>query len=75
MASIHGEAARLSRLYDRMAGRFGERNAIVYLGNYLGRGGKLLAAAFAPDGAVMNVVEALSRTSICRAPADFAYSL
>jgi hypothetical protein len=38
VASIHGEAARLSRLHDRIAGRFGERDAIVYLGNYLGRG-------------------------------------
>jgi serine/threonine protein phosphatase 1 len=39
VASIHGEAARLSRLHDRIAGRFSERDAIVYLGNYLGRGG------------------------------------
>ena len=39
VASIHGEAERLGRLHDKIAGRFGSGDAIVYLGNYLGRGG------------------------------------
>ncbi|HVB17351.1 MAG TPA: hypothetical protein VNF04_12510 [Stellaceae bacterium] len=38
VASVHGEAARLSRLHDRIAGRFTDGDRIVYLGNYLGRG-------------------------------------
>ena len=38
VAAIHGEADRLARLHDRIAGRFAEGDAIVYLGNYIGLG-------------------------------------
>ena len=43
VAAIHGEAERLSRLHDQIAGRFGDGDAIVYLGNYLGRGDAVAA--------------------------------
>jgi serine/threonine protein phosphatase 1 len=43
MASIHGEAERLARLHDRIAERFGDDDRIVYLGNYLGYGGAVVA--------------------------------
>jgi serine/threonine protein phosphatase 1 len=43
VASIHGEAERLSRLHDRIAERFRDGDRIVYLGNYLGRGSAVLA--------------------------------
>ena len=43
VASIHGEAARLSRLHDQIARRFADGDAIVYLGNYLGRGSAVAA--------------------------------
>jgi serine/threonine protein phosphatase 1 len=43
VASIHGEAERLRRLHDRIAERFGDGDRIVYLGNYLGRGGAVAA--------------------------------
>ena len=44
VASIHGEAERLRRLHDRIAGRFGARDRIVYLGNFLGRSDGVAAA-------------------------------
>ena len=43
VASIHGEAQRLVRLHDQIAGRFADGDRIVYLGNYLGHGGSILA--------------------------------
>jgi serine/threonine protein phosphatase 1 len=43
VASIHGEAERLARLHDRIAGRFRDGDRIVYLGNYLGRGDAVAA--------------------------------
>jgi serine/threonine protein phosphatase 1 len=43
IAAVHGEAARLSRLHDRIAERFGGGDRIVYLGNYLGRGSAIVA--------------------------------
>lgn len=43
VAAIHGEAARLRMLHDRIAERFGDRDRIIYLGNYLGRGGGVVA--------------------------------
>lgn len=43
VAAIHGEAERLARLHDRIAGRFAEGDAIVYLGNYLGYGSAVKA--------------------------------
>jgi len=43
VASIHGEAARLRRLHDQIARRFADGDAIVYLGNYLGRGSAVAA--------------------------------
>jgi hypothetical protein len=38
VASIHGEAARLAALHDRLAPRFEPGDRLVYLGNYVGRG-------------------------------------
>ncbi len=43
MSSVHGEAERLARLHDRIAERFGADDRLVYLGNYLGRGGAIIA--------------------------------
>jgi serine/threonine protein phosphatase 1 len=43
VGSIHGEAGRLTRLHDRIAERFGDDDGIVYLGNYLGHGGDIVA--------------------------------
>ena len=45
VGAIHGDAARLARLHDALAQRLapsGDR--VVYLGNYLGRGGEVSAA-------------------------------
>lgn len=38
VASIHGEAQRLSRLHDQIGVRFTQGDRLVYLGNYLGHG-------------------------------------
>jgi serine/threonine protein phosphatase 1 len=38
VASVHGEAQRLSRLHDLIGERFSRGDRIVYLGNYLGYG-------------------------------------
>lgn len=38
IASVHGEADRLARLHDRIAGRFADGDRVVYLGNYFGHG-------------------------------------
>jgi serine/threonine protein phosphatase 1 len=38
VASIHGEAERLAGLHEALAQRLNQRDRIVYLGNYLGRG-------------------------------------
>ena len=43
VAAIHGEAERLGRLHDRIAARFAEGDAIVYLGNYVGHGSAVKA--------------------------------
>ena len=43
VAAIHGEAERLSRLHDQIAARFADGDRIVYLGNYLGHGGAVIA--------------------------------
>ncbi len=44
VASIHGEAQRLSALHDALGARFERGDRLVYLGNYLGRGGSIRAA-------------------------------
>ena len=38
VASIHGDAARLKRLHQRLAPRLGKGDRLVYLGGYLGHG-------------------------------------
>jgi len=38
VASVHGEARRLSRLHDLIGARFAQGDRLVYLGNYLGHG-------------------------------------
>ena len=43
VAAVHGEADRLRRLHDRIAGRFGDGDRVVYLGNYVGRGSAVIA--------------------------------
>ena len=43
VSSVHGEAERLVRLHDRIAERFGDDDRLIYLGNYLGRGGAIIA--------------------------------
>ena len=43
IASIHGEARRLSRLHDAISARFQTGDRIVYLGNYLGHGEAIAA--------------------------------
>jgi hypothetical protein len=43
VASVHGEAERLKSLHDRIAARFADGDRLVYLGNYLGRGGAVKA--------------------------------
>jgi hypothetical protein len=35
IAAVHGEVDRLATLHDHLAGRFGVRDRLVYLGNYL----------------------------------------
>lgn len=44
VASVHGEAERLARLHDRIAGRFQPGDRLVYLGNYFGHGSAVAAA-------------------------------
>jgi serine/threonine protein phosphatase 1 len=43
VASIHGEAGRLRRLHDLISERFAEGDRVVYLGNYLGYGDRIVA--------------------------------
>jgi serine/threonine protein phosphatase 1 len=43
VAAIHGEARRLARLHDTISERFWQGDRVVYLGNYVGRGGAVLA--------------------------------
>jgi serine/threonine protein phosphatase 1 len=43
IAAIHGEARRLVRLHDGISERFREGDRVVYLGNYTGHGGAVLA--------------------------------
>ena len=43
VGAIHGEAERLTRLHDQIAARFADGDRIVYLGNYLGHGGAIIA--------------------------------
>ena len=43
VSSVHGEAERLARLHDRIAERFQASDRLVYLGNYFGRGGQIVA--------------------------------
>ncbi|UCH75148.1 MAG: hypothetical protein JSU82_04690 [Rhodospirillales bacterium] len=38
VGAVHGEASRLKTLHDRLEPRLGARDALVYLGNYLGHG-------------------------------------
>ena len=40
VASIHGEAERLAALHDALAGRLGDNDRLIYLGNYVGHGAK-----------------------------------
>src|SRR5262249_42178989 len=42
IAAIHGEARRLTHLHNIISERFREGDRVVYLGNYLGRGGAVL---------------------------------
>ncbi len=44
VASIHGETARLEKLHRALWERLESRDRLVYLGNYLGRGGDILGA-------------------------------
>ena len=43
VASVHGEADRLSRLHDLIGARFTQGDRLVYLGNYLGHGEEVRA--------------------------------
>ena len=43
VSAVHGEAAALARLHDRIAQRFADGDRIVYLGNYLGHGAAVAA--------------------------------
>ena len=43
VASVHGEAARLVRLHDKLGERFRAGDRVVYLGNYLGHGAAIRA--------------------------------
>jgi serine/threonine protein phosphatase 1 len=43
IAAINGAAQRLVRLHDLISERFQEGDRVVYLGNYLGHGGAVLA--------------------------------
>ena len=43
VASIHGEAGRLSAIHDQIAERFEPGDRLVYLGNYLGYGKDICA--------------------------------
>jgi hypothetical protein len=40
---IHGEARRLAQLHDAISERFQPGDRVVYLGNYIGRGGAVFA--------------------------------
>ena len=40
VAAIHGDLGRLATLHDHLATRFATRDRLVYLGNYLGVGGR-----------------------------------
>ena len=44
VGAIHGEAAKLRTLHDRIGARLVDGDRIVYLGNYLGHGGAIVAA-------------------------------
>ena len=44
VAAIHGEALMLERLHAELEPRLGSGDAVVYLGNVLGRGGAIVAA-------------------------------
>jgi hypothetical protein len=43
VGAIHGEAERLARLHDLIGERFRDGDRLVYLGNYVGYGGAILA--------------------------------
>ncbi len=43
VASVHGEAARLSDVHDQIAAHFEPGDRLVYLGNYLGYGKEICA--------------------------------
>ena len=43
IAAIHGEAQRLASLHAALMPRFTAADRLVYLGNYLGRGGEVAA--------------------------------
>ncbi|MDH5748140.1 MAG: hypothetical protein OEY85_02405 [Rhodospirillales bacterium] len=42
VGAIHGEAERLGRLHQQIAGKIGPRDSLVYLGNFLGLGPAVL---------------------------------
>jgi len=42
VGAVHGDAARLIRLHDALKSRFRVGDRLVYLGNYLGRGGRVV---------------------------------
>ena len=46
VAAIHGEIDRLVALHDHLATRFATRDRLVYLGNYVGVGGRNNAAVY-----------------------------
>ncbi len=43
VGAIHGETGRLAALHERLEPRIGPRDALVYLGNYLGHGSDVTA--------------------------------
>ena len=58
LAAPFGGFRRVVRGFDRQARGLVEREFAVSLDAGAGRGGKLIAAAFAPDGAVLEVLQA-----------------
>ena len=66
VAAIHGEAERLAAIHDVLEPRIGPGDRLVYLGNYLGRGGAVAAT--------MDELLRVRRAIIAR-PGMFAYDI
>ncbi len=69
IAAIHGEVERLATLHDHLAGRFGVRDRMIYLGNYLGVESRTNAALF--DEILAFRAAILSKTGM--EPSDIVY--